>query len=327
MKVLFIGGTGVISTPCSKLCIERGMDLWLLNRGNHPERMPADVGFIPVDINDHRASKMLADSKWDCVVDWTVLTGKNVLRAFGLFFGRTKQYIYINSTCVYKAPPLGHAIVETDPLVDNPIWAYTRGKLEAERHLGLSSLPVTVVRAGHTYGDFTIPTNIIGLGYGLVERMKQGKKVIVHDDGQSLWTLSHNSDVAVGIVGLIGREDAIGETFHITSSEAITWLDIFRTYTEALGVKLNPEFIPSTRILQVDYEIGTSLLGHRALSKAFDNSKVKSLVPEYSPKVSFAEGIRRSLKWHERHKDKIYYKKSADDTVELILKRWRNGDN
>lgn len=325
MRVLFIGGTGAISTACSKLAVERGMDLWLLNRGNHMERMPQDVGFMPVDINDtDAAKKMLGSSQWDCVVDWTVLTVEHARSRIELFLGKTKQFIYINSTCVYRAPPLGHAIVETDPLVDNPIWGYTQGKLEAEKVFLNNTLPLTIARSGHIYCEFTIPTNIIGLGYGLVERIRQGKEIIVHDDGQSLWTMAHSSDVAVGLVGLIGRDDAIGKIFHITGSEALNWLDILKIYADALGVSLNPVFIPSTRIYQIDYEIGASLLGHRALSKVFDNSKIKGFVKEYDPKISFSEGIRRSLKWHKQNKEMIYYSRQADEAVETIIRRYKS---
>jgi len=321
MRVLFIGGTGVISTACSKLCVERGMDLWLLNRGNHPERMPRGVGYMPADINDNSTVKeMLGKSEWDCVVDWTAMNAWAAKRDIELFSGKTRQFIYINSTCVYKAPPLGHRLVETDLLQDNPIWDYTKGKLEAERlFLHQDGLPLTIARPGHTYCEFTIPTNIVGLGYGLVERMVQGKGIIVHDDGMSLWTLTHSSDIAVGLVGLISREDAIGEIFHIAHTEALTWLDIFKTYAEALKAKPNFVFIPSTRIYQIDYDLGASLLGHRALSKTFDNSKIKSFVKEFDPKVSFQEGIEKSLEWHKRNKSKIYYSKQACEMVERIL--------
>jgi nucleoside-diphosphate-sugar epimerase len=325
MRVLFIGGTGVISTACSKLCVERGMNLWLLNRGNHPERMPKGVGWMAADINDvEDVKKMLGGSKWDCVVDWTVMNADHAKRDIELFIGKTKQFIFINSTCVYKAPPLGHRLVETDPLVSNPIWDYTRSKLEAEKFLlAAKGFPLTVARPGHTYCEFTIPTNIPGLGYGLVERLKQGKEVIVHDDGLSLWTLTHSSDVAVGLVGLIGRDDAIGEIFHITHTEALTWLDIFETYAEALDVKPNFIFIPSTRIYQIDYELGASLLGHRALSKIFDNSKIKRFVKDFDPKVSFAEGIRKSLEWHRENKGKIYYNRQSNEAVDRIIQTWQ----
>lgn len=298
------------------------MDLWLLNRGNHFERMPQGVGWMPADINDiATVKKMLGKSEWDCVVDWTVMNADHAWRDLFLFTGRTRQFIYINSTCVYKAPPLGHRLVETDPVQDSPIWGYTKGKFEAERFFQTAKdFPLTIARPGHTYCEFTIPTNIVGLGYGLVERMVQGKGIIVHDDGMSLWTLTHSSDVAVGLVGLIGREDAIGEIFHIAHTEALTWLDIFKTYAEALKAKPNFVFIPSTRIYQIDYELGASLLGHRALSKTFDNSKIKSFVKGFDPKVSFQEGIEKSLEWHKRNKLKIYYSKQAYELVERILR-------
>lgn len=323
MKVLFIGGTGAISTACSALCVEKGMDLWLLNRGNHRERMPKGVNYIQEDINLRWAREILTSHQWDCVIDWTVLNTENAWRSLHLFKGKTRQFIYIDSTCVYKAPPLGHRLVETDPMQDTPIWGYTRGKLEAQRVFLLQSdFPLTIARLGHTYCEFTIPTNIVGLGYGLVERMRQDRKIIVHDDGRSLWTLTHSSDVAVGLVGLIGREDAIGEIFNITHNEAISWLDIFWTYADALGVEPDLEFIPSSRIYQIDYEIGSSLLGHRALSKVFDNAKIKGLVNDFDPKISFQEGIGRSIEWHDQKKDRIYYNKQSMEAVDRIIEIW-----
>lgn len=327
MRVLFIGGTGAMSTACSKLCMERGMDLWLLNRGNHPERMPRGVGYLPADINDNSTVKeILGKSEWDCVVDWTVMNADHACRDLSLFRERTRQFIYINSTCVYKSQPLGHRLVETDPLQNNPIWDYTKGKLEAEKFfLVAKDFPLTIARPGHTYCEFTIPTNIVGLGYGLVERIKQEKEIIVHDDGLSLWTLTQSSDVAVGLVGLIGREGAIGEIFHIAHSEALTWLDIFKIYAQVLGMEPKFVFIPSTRIYQIDYELGASLLGYRALSKTFDNSKIKSFVKEFNPKISFSEGIRESLEWHKENKLKIYYDKRADEAVGRILQEVAKG--
>ncbi len=327
MRVLFIGGTGVISTACSKLCAERGMDLWLLNRGNYPERMPAlHHSFILADVNDVDAvKKMLNRSEWDCVVDWTMMTPQQARRDIELFAGRTKQLIYISSTSLYR--PLNRRISEGDP-VGNSIWQYARDKLEAERVMMVQyreeGFPVTIVRPGHTYCEFTIPTNILGLGYGLVRRIRQGKKIIVHDDGLSLWTMTHSSDFAVGLAGLIGKEEAIGETFHITSDEALTWLDIFRLYGQASRAEPELEFIPSTAICQIDPEIGASLLGDRALNRTFDNSKIKRFATDYRPQVSVVDGIRRSLKWHRENQSKVYDSRQ-DEAVQLILRRYKDG--
>lgn len=333
MRVLFIGGTGSISTACAHLCVQKGYDLWLLNRGNRKWRMPRNITFVPADINDvEDVREKLAENKWDCVVDWTIMNAVDALRDIKLFTDCTKQFIYISSTAVYQAPALNHKLAEGDE-TGSSTWSYALGKhlaevvLQCSRPTGPNDrIPLTVARPGHTYCEFTIPTNITGLGYGLIERMKQGKKIIVHDDGQALRTLTHSSDFAVGLVGLIGREDTIGETFHITSDETLTWLDIFNIYGEALGIKPQLEFIPSSRIYQIDREIGASLLADKALSEVFDNSKIKRFVPDYVPKVNFSDGIKRSLKWHREHKDKIYYNKQADEAVDEILRKCRNVD-
>jgi len=320
MKVLFIGGTGSISTACSRLCVERGIDLYLLNRGNHKDRIPTGVTFIEADINSRYAPDSLKGEEWDCVVDWTIMKKSDALRDIYLFSGYTKQFIYISSAGVYQPSPIGHATTETDKVWQK--WDYARDKYQAELVLRAKrrKLPVTIVRPGHTYCEFTIPTNIVGLGYGLIERMKQDKKILVHDDGRSLWTLLHSSDFAVAFAGLIGKRQAIGETIHITGEETLTWLDIFGTYATALGIKPQFQFIPSSCIYQIDKEVGAGLLWDKALNRVFDNSKIKRFVPEYGQRIAFAHGIRESLEWHKRNPEKIFYNKQVNETVDRIIR-------
>jgi len=329
MKVLFIGGTGTLSNSCSELAVEKGMELWLLNRGHRMHRMPKNVNFIKADINNEYqlVSEALAKHQWDCVVDWIVFTPDQALRDIELFRGKTKHYFFISSASVYREPPLGQRISESDP-TENPIWPYAQNKLKCEqvflKESERNQFPVTIIRPSQAYCEFTIPTNIPGLGYGLVERLINGNEIIVHNDGLSIWTLIHSTDFAVGLVGLMGREDAIGEIFNITTSETLTWLKIFETYANYLNVTPKFVFIPSSRIYELDREIGQSLLGDKDKNMAYNNGKIKKFVEDYEPKISFTDGISRSLNWHMSNKDKIYYEKAASDRVDRIIELYKS---
>ncbi len=330
MKVLFIGGTGSVSATCSNLALEKGMELWLLNRGQRMHRVPKNINFIKADINSQyqEVNKILDKHHWDCVVDWIVFTPDQAQRDIRLFREKAKHYIFISSTSVYQAPPKNHMIAENDP-TGNPIWPFAQDKLRCE-HVFLKEhernrFPVTIVRPSHTYCEFTIPTNIQGLGYGLVERLNNDQEIIVHNDGLSTWTLTHSSDFAVGLIGLIGNVDAIGEVFHITGSEALTWLKIFEIFSNHLDVTPKFVFIPSKSIYQIDKDIGQSLLGDKDKSMAFNNEKIKKFVKEYEPKISFAEGIGRSLDWHMNNTDKVFYNREALARVEKIIELYKSG--
>jgi len=322
MKVLIIGGTGAISTSFSKACIDNGMDLWMINRGNRQHRIPKGVNFIKANINNIDKS-LVKDHIWDSIIDFTIWNENDARRAMQLFTGKTKQFIFLNSTCIYKPVPLGHRIMEEDPIENHPVWQYQKNKFEARGQLLRSGLPLVEVRPGHTYDVFTIPTNIMGLGYGLVERIKKGKEIIVHDDGLAKWTITHSTDVAQGLVGLVGNPKTIGECFHITHEKAGNWLDILNAYGDILNKKPNFIHIPSVRICHIDYETGISLLAHRAFHKIFDNSKIKKFVFSYNPKIDYRDGIKMSVDWHEDNKDKIFYRKEADALVDKIIKIYK----
>ena len=329
MKVLFIGGTGTISTSCSDLCIKKGMDLWIINRGNRSWRLRKEANFIAADINNEygKVSALLNKHKWDCVVDWVAFTPEQIQRDINLFIGKTKQYVFISSASVYKGASPGSRIKEGDQ-VDNAIAApYAEHKLECEKILlsehKKNKFPAVIVRAGHTYSEFTIPTNIWGLGYKLVERIKNGESVIVHDNGLSLWTFTHSSDFASGFSGLIGLKQASGEIFHITSPEVLTWLEIFKVFEDLLGVKAKLEFIPSRAIYEIHKDIGSSLLGDKAKNLVFDNSKIKNFVKEFNPKVLFKQGLRQALGWHDKNPDKIFSKEGVNSIVDYIIVSYR----
>jgi len=325
MKVLFIGGTGTISTACSRLCLERGMELWVVNRGTRNARLPRGTEYIRLDMDSPLAAvrNALPGHTWDCVVDWTIFTPERLQRDIELFRGKTGQFIFISSTGVYPGYDREHRIRETDPIDAGILPPYTSHKAECER-IALEAFrgegfPAVIVRPAHTYADFAIPTNIYGLGYGLVARINQGKEVIVHDDGLSLWGLTHSEDFAAGLAGLIGLSRSIGEIFHITTDEVLTWREIFGTFEELLEKKARLLFIPSRAICGIDPELGASLVGDRAKNRVFDNTKIKSFVNGFQARISFREGLKRALAWHAANQDKIYPYAKADASVDRII--------
>jgi nucleoside-diphosphate-sugar epimerase len=314
MRILFIGGTGNISAAVSRLVISRGSKLHLLNRGKHGISIPG-AGVITADINrPEELSARLKDQSWDAVVDWIAFKQQDVERDIALFQGRTRQYIFISSATVYQKPPLHPVITESAPL-GNPFWEYARDKIACELRLNLAyrerGFPVTIVRPSHTY-DMAIPLAIGGWqDYGIVTRMKKGGKVVVHGDGTSLWTLTHSEDFARGFAGLLGHSQAIGHSFHITSDESLSWNQIYRTVAEAAGAEAHLVHIPSDFIARLEPSFEGTLLGDKAHSVIFDNTKIKAYVPGYRAEIPFREGIRRSLAWFEESPTRM--KSSGED--------------
>src|SRR5215469_7553951 len=230
MKILFVGGTGVISTACTQLAVDRGMDLTVLNRGRQAADLPAGVEHLKLDMDDAAAVKAcLAGRSFDAVVDWIAFEPAQVERDIALFRGRTRQYIFISSASVYQKPATHYLITESTPLA-NPHWDYSRNKIACEERLMKAyreeGFPATVVRPSLTYGETLIPLVLnswADLSYTAVGRMLRGKKLVVPGDGSSLWVITHNTDFAKGFVGLLGNAQTIGHAFHITSDEVLTW--------------------------------------------------------------------------------------------------------
>jgi len=300
MKVLFIGGTGNISTSVSRLAVARGMELYLLNRGVRGVEIPG-AKILQGDISDAgMTARLLGEHQWDVVVDLIAYVESEVRRDIELFRGRTKQYIFISSASAYQKPLLHPVITESTPL-HNPFWEYSRNKIACEELLNRvyreEGFPITIVRPSHTY-DTIVPA-LIGSGgeYTLIDRMQRGEKVIVHGDGTTLWTLTHAEDFAVGFAGLMGHQQAIGHAFHITSDESLTWNQVFQTLGEAVGVEPRIVHIPSDFICGLEPSLTGNLLGDKAYSVLFDNSKIKRFVPEYKAVIPFNQGIRRTLSW------------------------------
>jgi nucleoside-diphosphate-sugar epimerase len=303
MKVLFIGGTGNISTSCSLLAVKRGMDLTLMNRGSTKEVIPG-ARLIKADIRDkEQVAEALTNQTFDAVVDWIAFTTKDVERDYNLFNQKTKQFIFISSASAYQKPPSHPRITESTPLC-NPYWEYSRNKIACEDFLTHKyqeeDFPITIVRPSHTYR--TILPIAIGDGnnYTLIDRMKRGEKIIVHGDGTSLWTFTHADDFAKGFLGLLGNIHAIGQAFHITSDELLTWNQIYTTIADSIGAKANMIHIPSDFIAECDQELGAGLLGDKAHSVIFDNTKIKTFVPGFRASIPFSVGIKRVIAWFEK---------------------------
>lgn len=305
MKVLFIGGTGIISSAVSKLAVERGIELYLLNRGQRSEFVPKGAKVIEGDIRDAKGvAGVLKGRDFDVVADWIGFVPEHVETDIKLFGGKVGQYIFISSASAYQKPATHYLITESTPLA-NPYWQYSRDKIACEERLIAeyrgSGFPITIVRPTLTYGLTMIPAAINSWGkpWTIVDRIRKGKKIIVHGDGTSLWTVTHNSDLAKGFVGLLGNIQAIGHAFHITSDEILTWNQVYETIAAAAGAKPAIVHIPSDFIAKFNADEGASLLGDKAGSAVFDNSKIKRFVPGFVATVPFAEGVKRSIEWFE----------------------------
>ena len=311
MRVLFIGGTGNISLASTRLAAELGMEVTLLRRGQRTADLPEDARTIAVDIRDEDAvAQALGSQIFDAVVDWIAFTPADIERDIRIFRDRARQFIFISSASAYQKPVGHYLITESTPLA-NPYWQYSRDKIACEDRLMKAyreeGFPITIVRPSLTYGDtqIVLAVNSWQQSWTAVDRMRQGKKVIVPGDGSSLWVITHNSDFAQGLVGLLGHRQAIGHAFHITSDEVMTWDQYYRITAQAAGVEAQIVHIPSDFLgACIPDEVG-SLTGDKAVSVVFDNSKIKRFVPGYCAKVPFAQGIQRTITWFDadsRHK-------------------------
>ena len=309
MKILFVGGTGTISMAITRLLAQRGDELWLLNRGNRSAELPENVKTITADIsNEADVLEKLGDTEFDCVGEFIGFVPAQIERDIMLFSGRTKQYIYISSASAYQKPPRSHIITEETPL-ENPYWEYSRNKKACEELLfeayRRDGFPVTVVRPSHTYDERSVPLGVHGSGgsWQVVKRIMDGKPVIIHGDGSSLWTVTHNSDFAKGFVRLIGNPKAVGEAFHITSDESVSWNRIYQAIADALGTELNPYYVSSQMLAEMGkgYDFTGSLTGDKSNTVWFDNSKLRSLVPDFKAEISAEEGIKRTVKYILAH--------------------------
>lgn len=302
MKVLFIGGTGVISAACTRLALKRGgIELYLLNRARRTSDLPG-AQLLQADIKDAEATaRALSGHAFDVVVNFIAFTPEDMERDIALFRDRTRQYVFISSASVYQKPLADYLVTESTPLA-NPFWQYSRDKIACEERLMQAyreeGFPVTIVRPSLTYGDTIIPLAVGAWNkpWTLVDRMRRGQKMIIPGDGTSLWTITHNTDFARGLVGLLGHGQAVGHAFHITSDEVLTWNQIYQAVADAAGAaELNPVHIASDFLAACCPDMAGGLLGDKAVSCVFDNAKIKRFVPGFQATTRFAEGIRRTI--------------------------------
>lgn len=302
-KALFIGGTGTISTAITRsLAVNPEWQLFLINRGNRSDVVPENVTVIRADVNDEAdVAAKIGDMQFDTVCDFIGFVPEQVERDYRLFRGRTRQYMYISSASAYQKPASGYIMTEGTTLA-NPYWDYSRNKIACEEFLmhmfREENFPVTIIRPSHTYDDRSVPLGVHGDGgsWQVLKRMLDGKPVIIHGDGTSLWTVTHNTDFAKGFIGLMGNVHAIGGVFQITSDETLTWNQIYASVANALGVELKPYYVSSDFLASVSpWNLRGALIGDKAASVVFDNSRLKNAVPEFNATVHFDDGVRRTI--------------------------------
>jgi nucleoside-diphosphate-sugar epimerase len=310
MKILFIGGTGVISSAISTALLAAGHDLYLINRGNRNSRIPTGAVSFVADIhNEPQAAALIDGMEFDVVVDFIAFTPAHLERDYRLFRNRTRQFIFISSASAYQKPPADYRVSEATSLA-NPYWQYSRDKLAGEEYLlslyrrGL--FPVTIVRPSHTYCEMAAPVAVHGAkgSWQVLKRMIDRKPVIIHGDGTSLWTLTHSRDFARGFIGLLGNIHAIGEAVQITSDETLTWNQIYESIAQALHVPLHAVHVSSAMLAACSpYDYTGNLLGDKAHSVVFDNTKLKRLVPGFTATTRFDQGIRETVEYVLLHKE------------------------
>lgn len=326
LRVLLIGGTGIISTGCAAEALAQGHEVHLLNRGASALRpVPAGAVVHLADIRDPASVAAALDGlSFDVVVEYVAFLPEQVASDIALFAGRTRQYVFVSSASAYQTPPTHLPVTESTPL-RNPFWAYSRNKIACEETLIAayreSGFPMTIVRPSHTYDPTMVPFDG---GWTVVDRMIKGKGVVVPGDGTSLWTITHHTDVARGFVGLFGRHEAIGEAFHITGDEAPTWNYIYTEIARAAGVA-DPDLVhvPSDAIAAADAEWGAAMLGDKSNSMIFDNSKIRRLLPGFTATVSFTRGADEIIAWHRDHPEHQVVDPHFDTLMDALVEAHR----
>ena len=324
LRILFIGGNGIISSASSALAVARGDELTLLNRGRSTLRPPLEgVRQLIGDADDAASvTAALGDETFDVVANFRSFSPSQVARDIEIFEGRCRQYVYISSASAYQKPVARLPITESTPL-RNPYWQYSRDKIASEDLLVAAyrdrGFPVTIIRPSHTYDRTSVP--ILG-GWTAIDRMRRGLPVVVHGDGTSLWTMTHTRDFAVAFVGLLGNDRAVGEAFQITSDEVLTWNQITELLAHAAGAELHPVHIASEAIARELPDDGPGLVGDKSHSVIFDNTKVKSLVPEYRAVVPFWQGAREIIDWHDADASHRTIDPELDAAFDRLVERY-----
>lgn len=303
MKALFIGGTGTISMAITKqLAANPDWELYLLNRGTRAQELPEGVKTITADINNEaQVAEAIRDINFDCVCDFIAFVPAQLERDYRLFAGKTKQFMFISSASAYQKPLSDYKITESTPLA-NPYWEYSRNKIACEEYLMKqyreAGFPITIIRPSHTYDERNVPVGAHGDkgSWQVLKRMMEGKPVIIQGDGTSLWTITHNSDFAKAFIGLMGNIHAIGEAYHITTDESVTWNQIYAIIADELGVELKAYHVPSDFLDEVGkYDYRGGMIGDKSNTVVFDNSKVKRAVPGFTCTVRADQGLRKTV--------------------------------
>src|SRR4051812_27392769 len=326
MRALFIGGTGIISTEAARRAVAEGVELTLLNRGQSSTRpVPDGARVLHADVRDPESVRSaVGDLEFDAVVEFMAFTPEHVQADLDLFTGRTGQYVFISSASAYQTPPTHLPVVESTPL-RNPFWEYSRNKIACEdllvRTYRDTGLPMTIVRPSHTYDATLIPMDG---GWTVIDRMRRGLEVVVPGDGTSRWTITHSADVAVGLVGLLGREEAIGEAFHITGDEAPSWDQIYLAMARAAGVD-EPRLVQGAAdaIAAPDPAARPGLVGDKSHTMIFDNTKLRRLVPQSAPRIPFAQGAREIVAWHDADPSRREVDAGFEALTERLLEAYR----
>lgn len=333
MKVLFVGGTGNISTACVRLSLEKGYEVYMLNRGSTKKPGLEKVHLLQADYHDATAyAGAIEGMRFDAVANFIAFTPADVERDIHLFAGKTNQYIFISSASAYQKPQSHWVITESTPLA-NPYWQYSRDKIACEEKLMKAyrehTFPVTIIRPSHTY-ETVIPVAVGSWeDYTLIDRMKKGMPVIVHGDGSSLWTITHSKDFAKGFVGLLGHQQSVGQSFHITSDEVLNWNQIYQAVAEAAGVEAHLVHVASDFICDVADSLGMqwmrgNLLGDKSVSAVFDNSKIKKFVPGFVATIPFRQGIKNTIQWFEADPSRMVIDQENQKLMDTVLKRYHD---
>ena len=324
LRVLFIGGSGVISSACSRVAVDSGIELFVLNRGRNTVRpLPPGVSMLRADMREPESVRdVVNDLEFDAVVDWVAFTPEQVRTDIDLFRGRAGQYVFISSASAYQTPPARMPVTESTPL-RNPYWQYSRDKIACEDLLVAAyreeGFPATIVRPSHTYDETLVPFDG---GWTVLGRMLAGKPVIVHGDGTSLWTLTHHDDFARGFVPLLGHPRTLGEAIHITSDDVLTWNQIAAALAAALGVAPRLVHVPSDAIAVADPEWGAGLLGDKAHSMVFDNAKLRAIVPGWRAVIPFERGARQIVQWYLADPARQVTDAALDAVMDKLAAAW-----
>lgn len=327
MKILYLGGTGNISSACVRLSLEKGHEVYVLHRGSTAVVLPEGAHSLIADIEDEAAvAEVIRNHEFEVVANFIGYVPQDIERDIRLFGGKIGQYVFISSASAYQKP-LSHPIITESTPLANPYWQYSRDKIECENTLMRAywseSFPMTIVRPSLTY-EHVIPVAIGGWKeFTIIERIRKGKPIIVHGDGSSIWTITHSRDFAKGFVGLLGHQQAIGQSFHITSDELLTWNQIYEAVMSAAGAKTEMIHIPSDYIAKFDAAQTGNLLGDKAVSVVFDNSKIKRFVPDFVATTLFKQGIAETVKWLEADPRRIHFNPETDAWMDKVIANYR----